>query len=360
MLSNGQERYHIDSISLSLGKAYPIIYNKTFNSKGINIEKAITGFVYKRFPNGNLEIENYYKDGNPDSLHRSWYENGQLKKEQFYQNKALEGPQYEYYENGQLKSSENFRNNRKIGIQKYFSSNGTILGEANLIDGNGNIILKNDSGSLVYEENYENGLLEKISKYYYQSGKLKCQVSYKEGTLDGVYTKFYETGKKDCEYEYSKGIKNGTYKSWYEDETPKDEGTYKDGNLFGLYKTWHPNGKLKTEVNFSSEYNISGELKSWWKNGQLKTIQNFNEGILTGEQFFYSPRGKLIGKGNLKNGYGTIKINDESGRLISLWKINDNNIDQHKCLNKKKQILDCKHDISVEFFCDITFLEELE
>ena len=55
------------------------------NYKDIDIEGDLsnfTGIAYHLYPNGQLKIEDNYKDGKRDGLQKEWYENGQLESEE--------------------------------------------------------------------------------------------------------------------------------------------------------------------------------------------------------------------------------------------------------------------------------------
>lgn len=61
------------------------------------------------------------------------------------------------------------------------------------------------SGKLNKKQNWNNGLLEGISKTYYKSGELYISANYKNGKLDGDYTVYSKCGKVIDKYTYSNG-----------------------------------------------------------------------------------------------------------------------------------------------------------
>lgn len=61
------------------------------------------------------------------------------------------------------------------------------------------------SGELNKEQNWNNGLLEGVSKTFYKSGELYILANYKNGKLDDDYTVYSKSGKVIERYTYSNG-----------------------------------------------------------------------------------------------------------------------------------------------------------
>jgi antitoxin component YwqK of YwqJK toxin-antitoxin module len=68
------------------------------------------------------------------------------------------------------------------------------------------------SGKLYAIENYSNGKLHGIQKYYYESGKLKEIENYSNGKIHGVRKGYYENGQIAHITNYKDGLNHGEFK----------------------------------------------------------------------------------------------------------------------------------------------------
>lgn len=100
--------------------------------------------------------------------------------------------------------------------------------------------------------NYENGVLNGVSKGYYENGNLKYEQNYKNGILDGKMKLYYENGKIEVDGNYKNGKAEGVWKSYYEDGKLKGEGKFGNGNREGVWKKYSEDGKVIQEENFKN------------------------------------------------------------------------------------------------------------
>jgi len=122
---------------------------------------------YKMYhENGQLNCQEFYKDGERDGETKGYYENGQLRCQRFYKDGKLDGEYKWYYGNGQL------------WCQGF----------------------------------YKDGILHGEYKEYHENGQLRCQSFYKDGKLDGEYKEYYGNGKLMCQRFYKDGERDGEYK----------------------------------------------------------------------------------------------------------------------------------------------------
>ncbi len=91
--------------------------------------KLLTGIVKMFYPNGNLMIEETYKDGKKEGLSKLYYENGNLKIEGTYKDGKPEGLWKGYYPNGNLKAEETYKDEKLDGLKKLYYENGNLRQE---------------------------------------------------------------------------------------------------------------------------------------------------------------------------------------------------------------------------------------
>jgi antitoxin component YwqK of YwqJK toxin-antitoxin module len=118
-----------------------------------------------------------YKNGKKEGWWLEFYENGNPKVKSFYVNDSLQDSSVYHHKNGALSDIQFYKKGKREGCWKKF----------------------NEKGMLVHEANYMNNYKEGISKTYtYNSGRLLEQLNFKEGIKEGKQEYFYNSGKPKC------------------------------------------------------------------------------------------------------------------------------------------------------------------
>jgi|GEM_PF-3382266 len=87
---------------------------------------------------------------------------------------------------------------------------------------------------------------------------------YHNGSLfTGKSVWYLETGQLVTEAYYENGIQDGYMRGWYENGQLKSITLYKEGCVVGNYKRWYENGQLKLEAE------VGKWKKEWDQNGNL-------------------------------------------------------------------------------------------
>lgn len=84
----------------------------------------------------------------------------------------LDGERFVYYENGQIAEKQNYKDGKLYGVSKWYSEKNVVLKEFIYVDGE----------------------LHGPSKYFNPKGELLVEGQYKRGKKDGIW-KYYENGK---------------------------------------------------------------------------------------------------------------------------------------------------------------------
>ena len=101
--------------------------NNTPTKRYVNYNhKTKTGKVITYFKDGEKKTVGYYKNGQRDSLYRSWYINGKPELEIWYNNGKKDG-MYKYYRyEGPIYREIEYKDDLKNGLYQEFWSNGNI------------------------------------------------------------------------------------------------------------------------------------------------------------------------------------------------------------------------------------------
>ncbi|CAM1344141.1 toxin-antitoxin system YwqK family antitoxin [Tenacibaculum amylolyticum] len=85
------------------------------------------GEELKKYKNGVIAEQRFYKQGNKVGKHSAWWKNGTIKFEYHFNQKGeYNGTVKEWYRNGQPLKIFNFKNGREEGSQKMWQSDGKI------------------------------------------------------------------------------------------------------------------------------------------------------------------------------------------------------------------------------------------
>jgi antitoxin component YwqK of YwqJK toxin-antitoxin module len=145
------------------------IINNTFKSipyMDMWISSIVEGYIYEKVDktggNGYRE-ECMLRYGKLEGKGKQWWENGQLRIQEYYKDGKLEGEHKEWWKNGQICQQEYYKEGKREGEAKDWYSNGQI------------------SIQCYYKE----GLLEGEYKEWNKNGQLLLQCYYKEGKPQG-------------------------------------------------------------------------------------------------------------------------------------------------------------------------------
>jgi len=282
--------------------------------------------TFKSFYGGSLLSENNFKDGKLEGRQKRW-NSGVLVSDENYVNGNLNGPSYEWdIETFQLTKIRNYKNGNLVGLQMDLSKFGDTLGQANLVNGNGEFKVKSEDdptqevisiykngkkegvekelkdGRTTKETPYKNGIIDGPQITYSNSGKEQSRKSYAKGLPNGVYTEYGYNDQKIKEGNYVNGQKNGTWKGYTGEGKLQDEITYKNGVPDGIHKRWGYDGTLQLEENYVNGL-LNGTLKEWSYNGSTLTKElTYKNGVVVGTAKEWSYDGTLISEKIYDNG----------------------------------------------------------
>ena len=193
------------------------------------------GIVREYYRNGQLKLEELYKDGKLNGLRKKFDEMGRLWAEENYLNGKMEGQVkvHNYFKDKVFEEEASFKDNKLNGIRRTFYPNSKVSVEENYLDGRLNGIRKSfyENGHVNTEETYTDDRLNGARKRYYDNGQLWNEEIYLDGRLDGERKDYYPTGQLRLEETYKEGKMHGGRKFFYDNGHPMYEETYIDGKL---------------------------------------------------------------------------------------------------------------------------------
>jgi antitoxin component YwqK of YwqJK toxin-antitoxin module len=263
--------------------------------------------------------------------------------------KPYTGIVYENYDSGELNYEKNHVDGKRIGWQKHYSKEGKILGEVNLIDGNGILRVNHENGKPFFEVNYQNGLSNGLYRIWDENGQLTVESNYQNGMLNGN-DKWFKNGilRENCIYKDGEKITCKNY---------NESGLLDTEDFYGLKQYHNDNGKLIKEflIGVTKEYNENGVVINEYPINSVSKSYN-EKGILIkedkgGSEIEYNDNGLKISE--IDHIDGSEKTWYDSGQLKSTSEYNNEDIRTDKYYfengklkqekkSKNKEVLFCK------------------
>jgi antitoxin component YwqK of YwqJK toxin-antitoxin module len=94
-------------------------------------------------------------------------------------------------------------------------------------------------------EGYKNGLLNGVSKRWYENKILMEERYFEEGKKDRKHTAFWKNGKKKFQFTAKNDVYEGEMTEWASDGKLYHVGNYVNGQEEGSQKMWYENGKIR-------------------------------------------------------------------------------------------------------------------
>lgn len=206
------------------------------------------------------------------------------------------------------------------------------------------------NGVMYKEKFYENGIIKKEEEYY-PNGNIFSRSFYKDGKKDGIeYQYYYLTAEKIYRTtEYKNGQKNGvenyfadnneiTKKIIYENDEVVSKEYYEQGKL-KKSKLYYENGQLSEVRNYKDNM-LHGTFKKYATNGNIQEISTYQNGELI-EQNIYNKfqNNELKIKKNINHEkQETITEYYEQGILAEEIKLKNNKIIESRKYYKNGQL----------------------
>lgn len=88
-----------------------------------------------------------------------------------------------------------------------------------------------DQGNIAALIDYEKGVLEGRSQYFYSSGQIQKDLIFSKGKLEGEALEYWPNGQLKCKTAYKKGIKEGKCLGFFANGTPASIEDFNDGRV---------------------------------------------------------------------------------------------------------------------------------
>jgi len=253
------------------------------------LKDGVRNGSYKRYENGEIEVEGIYINNKKDGLWTLYYDG--WKEEISYLNDVKNGDYKKYYGDVVVIEGQ-YSNGLKTGDWKDYNNQSVLTKDYIFIDDKLDGPYKEYSGDIVVKEGtYSNGLMTGEWILRYDSGSLKGQGNYVDGDggnvgtsgipingRDGEWILYHENGNKSQIGSYVNGLLTGISKGYFESGSI----WYTSNNIIsgiesywdGLNITYYPNGKMY-EKSFWKMSKRHGKTIKYYENGEKKSERDY-------------------------------------------------------------------------------------
>ncbi len=191
----------------------------------------------RKYPNGNIMYDGFFKDDRPAGEFKRYHENNILKSLLIFSPDGNEAEAVMYYTNGFRASEGRYIRQMKEGKWKFFSSF--------------------TEGLLISEEEYTNDKIHGWLVKYYPDSVVAEKQHYRAGIRDGSWMKYHPGGSLHFRTTYRNGRLSGKFEAFFADSgRPEVSGQYENDRKEGIWIIYNKDGSIK----FKTEY-IAGVPK---------------------------------------------------------------------------------------------------
>ena len=190
------------------------------------------GHWMKKYPNGNILYDGFFKDDKPAGEFRRYYEDNTLKSLLVFSQEGTEAKATLYYPNGLTASTGKYVNQLKEGRWQFFSPT--------------------TQGLLISEEEYSGNKKNGIDVKYYPDGKVAEKIFYKNDVRQGECLKYYPDGTLNLKTYYTNGKLNGKFEAFFENGNPEMTGQYKNDLREGEWIIYKKDGTRRFRTEYAS------------------------------------------------------------------------------------------------------------
>ena len=198
------------------------------------------GHWLKKYPNGNIQYDGYFKDNQPFGAFKRYFENDTLHSLLIFSNDSKEAYASIFHANGFIASKGKYINQLKEGKWQFFSSN--------------------RNGYLICEEEYRTNIRHGASLKYYPDSSLAEKVTYINGIPNGEWIQNFPNGNTCIKANYINGKLQGSFEVFFTNGKPEYVGQYKDDTRNGTWKIFNRDGSLKYNIEYVAGVAANSEM----------------------------------------------------------------------------------------------------
>jgi antitoxin component YwqK of YwqJK toxin-antitoxin module len=188
------------------------------------------GHWIKKYPNGHIQYNGYFKDNHPVGPFKRYFESDTIQSILIFNPDGKEANATIYHQNGLIASRGKFVNQLKEGKWKFYS--------------------ERINGYLICDEEYKGNIKNGFSIKYYPDSTIAEKVFYINDQRNGEWVQYFPNRNICLKANYLNGKLQGSYIVYYNNGKPQYIGQYKDDTRNGNWKVYNFDGSLKYSIDY--------------------------------------------------------------------------------------------------------------
>lgn len=176
------------------------------------------GYWMRKYANGNVAYEIYFKDNKPVGEYKRYYENGKPYAILNYDDQGIHAKAKMFDEEGNLIATGFYHEKQRDSTWHFYKKGDILIARERYVNNKkwGMATTYYDDGTVAETHNWRDDVENGIWKKYYPSGKQMMEARIVKGAFDGYYLSYTENGTLDVKGNYKNGLKHGKweYRHW--------------------------------------------------------------------------------------------------------------------------------------------------
>jgi len=214
------------------------------------------GLWIKKYDNGLVESEIFFKDNHPAGVFRKYYENGNLKANMYFDETGERTAAVLYNEDGSKLAMGYYYKHQKDSLWQYYINDSIVI----------------------REENYKKGVKDGYERTYnpYNYPNLIDEKYWKNGKQDSTWTKFYMDGTPKIIAVYKDGVREGKYVAFNEEGATIAIGNYKNNLKEGVWKMQNAETQEIIEIEYKNGHPVNEDELSEQETKAIEQMEQLN------------------------------------------------------------------------------------
>jgi antitoxin component YwqK of YwqJK toxin-antitoxin module len=188
------------------------------------------GHWIKKYPDGKIMYDGFFKNDKPEGTFKRFYENGVLKSAMTFLSGGTVAEGTLYFGDGLIASQGKYVNKLKEGTWFFYSPT--------------------SKGQIIMKEEYAGDRRNGISVKYYPDSTVAEKITYENDSKEGPWMKYYPSGKISLSANCSRNRLNGKYEGFFENGNTEISGNYKDDLRDGPWTIFNKDGKERFRIDY--------------------------------------------------------------------------------------------------------------
>ena len=231
----------------------------------------------KQYPNGRLQYEGFFKDGEPAGAWTRYYEGGQVKARIQYDQNSDSASAVLFDQLGKKMAEGAYVDEKRVGKWQFYADNRKVS-----------------------EEMYADGVKQGTSRTFYPTGEVLEETEWHNGQQHGNHRVFFTNGQPYMQCRYSNGKRNGLCLSYFQNGRVEMEAHYADNLRHNAWNFYSEDGKLNYTLKYDRGNLLNLEVQDSINSLNKNQFEKSGNPVADPEDFMQDPSEYMMRMQNIR------------------------------------------------------------